>query len=77
MPQGLQALAALLVLLPGFVSARIARIMSGRSTSGVNLLNLDPDDKVAAAVVIPPGRESLAGKWDAFAVDFVHQIFRI
>jgi len=51
--------------------------MSGRSTSGVNLLNLDPDDKVAAAVVIPPGRESLAGKWDAFAVDFVHQIFRI
>jgi DNA gyrase subunit A len=27
---------------------------AGRSTSGVKLLNLDPDDKVAAAVVIPP-----------------------
>ena len=25
-----------------------------RSTSGVKLVNLDPDDKVAAAVVIPP-----------------------
>jgi DNA gyrase subunit A len=25
-----------------------------RSTSGVKLLNLDTDDKVAAAVVIPP-----------------------
>jgi DNA gyrase subunit A len=27
---------------------------AGRSTSGVKLLNLDPDDKIAAAVVIPP-----------------------
>jgi DNA gyrase subunit A len=27
---------------------------AGRSTSGVKLLNLDPDDQVAAAVVIPP-----------------------
>ena len=27
---------------------------AGRSTSGVKLLNLDADDKVAAAVVIPP-----------------------
>jgi DNA gyrase subunit A len=27
---------------------------AGRSTSGVKLLNLDTDDKVAAAVVIPP-----------------------
>ena len=27
---------------------------AGRSTSGVKLLNLDPDDKVAAAVIIPP-----------------------
>lgn len=31
MPQGLQALAALLVLLPGFVSARIARSLSAQS----------------------------------------------
>jgi DNA gyrase subunit A len=27
---------------------------AGRSTQGVKLLNLEPDDKVAAAVVIPP-----------------------
>jgi DNA gyrase subunit A len=27
---------------------------AGRSTQGVKLLNLDPDDKVAAAVIIPP-----------------------
>ena len=27
---------------------------AGRSTSGVKLLNLDTDDKVAAAMVIPP-----------------------
>jgi DNA gyrase subunit A len=27
---------------------------AGRSTSGVKLLNLDAEDKVAAAVVIPP-----------------------
>jgi len=26
---------------------------AGRSTSGVKLLNLDADDKIAAAVVIP------------------------
>lgn len=31
MPQGLQALIALLVLLPGFVSARIVRMMSAKS----------------------------------------------
>ena len=28
--------------------------VAGRSTQGVKLLNLEPDDKVAAAVVIPP-----------------------
>ena len=28
---------------------------AGRSTQGVQLLNLEEDDKVAAAVVIPPG----------------------
>ena len=27
---------------------------AGRSTSGVKLLDLDADDKVAAAMVIPP-----------------------
>ena len=27
---------------------------AGRSTQGVQLLNLEPDDKVAAAVIIPP-----------------------
>jgi DNA gyrase subunit A len=27
---------------------------AGRSTMGVRLLNLDQDDKVAAAVIIPP-----------------------
>jgi DNA gyrase subunit A len=27
---------------------------AGRSTQGVKLLNLEPEDKVAAAVVIPP-----------------------
>jgi DNA gyrase subunit A len=27
---------------------------AGRSTQGVRLLNLEPDDKVAAAVIIPP-----------------------
>ncbi len=31
MPQGVQALLVLLILLPGFVSARIARMMSARS----------------------------------------------
>ena len=31
MPQGVQALLALLILLPGFVSARVARMMSARS----------------------------------------------
>lgn len=31
MPQGVQALLALLILLPGFVSARISRMMSARS----------------------------------------------
>ncbi len=33
---------------------------AGRSTQGVKLLNLEPDDKVAAAVIIPP--EELNGK---------------
>jgi DNA gyrase subunit A len=33
---------------------------AGRSTQGVKLLNLESDDKVAAAVVIPP--EELNGK---------------
>jgi DNA gyrase subunit A len=27
---------------------------AGRATQGVKLLNLEPDDKVAAAVIIPP-----------------------
>ncbi len=27
---------------------------AGRATQGVRLLNLEPDDKVAAAVIIPP-----------------------
>jgi DNA gyrase subunit A len=35
---------------------------AGRSTMGVRLLNLDQDDKVAAAVVIPP--EELKGEGD-------------
>ena len=33
---------------------------AGRATQGVRLLNLDNDDKVAAAVIIPP--EELNGK---------------
>jgi DNA gyrase subunit A len=33
---------------------------AGRATQGVRLLNLEPDDKVAAAVIIPP--EELNGK---------------
>ncbi|MFZ0745922.1 MAG: DNA gyrase subunit A [Terracidiphilus sp.] len=33
---------------------------AGRSTQGVKLLNLEPDDKVAAAVIIPP--DELNGK---------------
>ena len=38
---------------------------AGRSTSGVKLLNLDTDDKVAAAVGHPPrGCEDAAGEWD-------------
>ncbi|MGH9600592.1 MAG: DNA gyrase subunit A, partial [Terracidiphilus sp.] len=35
---------------------------AGRATQGVHLLNLDPEDKVAAAVIIPP--EELNGKDD-------------
>jgi DNA gyrase subunit A len=35
---------------------------AGRATQGVRLLNLDPEDKVAAAVIIPP--EELNGKDD-------------
>jgi DNA gyrase subunit A len=27
---------------------------AGRATQGVRLLNLEPEDKVAAAVIIPP-----------------------
>jgi DNA gyrase subunit A len=33
---------------------------AGRATQGVRLLNLEADDKVAAAVIIPP--EELNGK---------------
>jgi DNA gyrase subunit A len=33
---------------------------AGRATQGVRLLNLEPDDKVAAAVIIPP--EEVNGK---------------
>ena len=33
---------------------------AGRATQGVRLLNLEPEDKVAAAVIIPP--EELNGK---------------
>ena len=35
---------------------------AGRATQGVRLLNLEPDDKIAAAVIIPP--EELNGKDD-------------
>ena len=35
---------------------------AGRATQGVRLLNLEEDDKVAAAVIIPP--EELNGKDD-------------
>ena len=35
---------------------------AGRATQGVRLLNLDADDKIAAAVVIPP--EEVNGKED-------------
>ena len=35
---------------------------AGRSTQGVKLLNLEPDDKVAAAVIIPP--DEVNGKED-------------
>jgi DNA gyrase subunit A len=35
---------------------------AGRATQGVRLLNLEPDDKVAAAVIIPP--DELNGKED-------------
>jgi hypothetical protein len=34
---------------------------AGRSTSGVRLLNLDTDDKVASATVIPPENPKLPG----------------
>ncbi len=34
---------------------------AGRSTQGVKLLNLDPEDKVAAAVVIPPEELKVEG----------------
>jgi DNA gyrase subunit A len=33
---------------------------AGRATQGVRLLNLEPDDRVAAAVIIPP--DELTGK---------------
>ena len=35
---------------------------AGRSTQGVKLLNLDPEDKVAAAVVIPPEELKVEGE---------------
>ncbi len=35
---------------------------AGRATQGVHLLNLEPEDKVAAAVIIPP--DELNGKDD-------------
>jgi DNA gyrase subunit A len=35
---------------------------AGRSTQGVKLLNLEPDDKVAAAVIIPPEELAENGK---------------
>jgi DNA gyrase subunit A len=34
---------------------------AGRSTQGVRLLNLEPGDKVAAAVVIPPAEKEVNG----------------
>jgi hypothetical protein len=34
MPQGLQAVFALLLLLPGFISARIVRLLTPRSQQG-------------------------------------------
>ena len=53
---------------------------AGRSTSGVKLLNLDTDDRVAAAVVMPPedakvqpenGRllQQLLGQVPTYAID--------
>ena len=43
---------------------------AGRSTQGVKLLDLEDQDKVAAAVVIPPKRlKSAARGWNAAAVD--------
>jgi len=37
---------------------------AGRATQGVRLLNLEPDDKVAAAVIIPPDELNGNGKDD-------------
>ncbi|MGA8629504.1 MAG: DNA gyrase C-terminal beta-propeller domain-containing protein [Terracidiphilus sp.] len=35
---------------------------AGRATQGVRLLSLEPDDKVAAAVIIPPEELNGNGK---------------
>ena len=42
--------------LSGFMNIRFVRTVraAGRSTQGVKLLNLEEEDQVAAAVVIPP-----------------------
>jgi DNA gyrase subunit A len=37
---------------------------AGRATQGVRLLNLEEDDKVAAAVIIPPEEVNGNGKED-------------
>ena len=37
---------------------------AGRATQGVRLLNLEPEDKVAAAVIIPPDELNGNGKDD-------------
>jgi DNA gyrase subunit A len=37
---------------------------AGRATQGVRILHLEPDDKVAAAVIIPPDELAINGKED-------------
>jgi DNA gyrase/topoisomerase IV subunit A len=47
---------------------------AGRSTSGVKLLNLDTDDKVGAAVVIPPKTPTPTRKWYFVTVSYPDRI---
>jgi DNA gyrase subunit A len=41
---------------------------AGRATMGVRFLDLDTDDKVAAAMVIPPKTPKTDGRWNVVAV---------